>query len=96
MYISKRLYLSLSFSTTRLHVDVEAIAQFRKLQALVRAIRNARAEYKVGREGGREGGREERRKCLPVINATSPAYSYLPPSLPPSLPRWNLARRWLR
>jgi hypothetical protein len=53
MYISKHLSLSLSFSTTRLHVDVEAIAQFRKLQALVSAIRNARAEYKVGREGGR-------------------------------------------
>ena len=38
-------------------MDAEAIAQFRKLQALVRAIRNARAEYKVGRDGrdGREG-----------------------------------------
>jgi len=39
-------------------VDTEAIAQFRKLQALVRAIRNARAEYRVRREGGREGKKE--------------------------------------
>ncbi|KAM3569768.1 hypothetical protein VYU27_008148, partial [Nannochloropsis oceanica] len=31
----------------RLYVDTEAIVQFRKLQALVRAIRNARAEYRV-------------------------------------------------
>lgn len=28
-------------------MDTEAVAQFRRLQALVRSVRNARAEYKV-------------------------------------------------
>lgn len=31
----------------RLYVDRDSISRFNKLQALVRAIRNARAEYKV-------------------------------------------------
>jgi len=66
-------------------VDAEAIAQFRKLQALVRAIRNARAEYKVGRVGGREGGKKGRDVLLSSPNFHIVLKPTHPPSLPPSL-----------
>jgi hypothetical protein len=39
--------VSASVQLGRLYVDDAAVSRFNKLQALVRSIRNARAEYKV-------------------------------------------------